>query len=235
MTENHFHTTPGIGRRVVFFPGDPPRSPVAGKPRAGLAASPSAQVLMAHTSMVEPTVSDLGSAGAHAARNALLEPGRGAGPGPLRRPRAHFIPALEQAAKVLVDARLTDTELSPATTAAHPHGSVRTPQRAFASLDESCSAYIHRRRLEEAATALTAPGSRPSVPEAAARRHFTDSGHSSALSRSSTERHRRNAYADQPVDSARLRLRPVHRRLRAGPAARAVLTAAARARRPAVS
>ncbi|MET9504190.1 hypothetical protein ABZY42_21135 [Streptomyces sp. NPDC006622] len=185
--------------------------------------------------MVQPTVSDLGSAGAHAARNALLEPAEGLVPDHSDDREPTFIPAPAQAAEDLVDARLKDAELSPATIAAHPYGSVRTPQRAFASLDESCSAYIHRRRPEEAAAALTAPGSRPSVSEAAARRHFTDSGHASALSRSSTERHRRNAHADQPVDSARLRLRPVHRRLRAGPAARAVLTAATWARRPAVS
>ncbi|MEU0205519.1 helix-turn-helix transcriptional regulator [Streptomyces canus] len=57
------------------------------------------------------------------------------------------------------------------------HISVRTLQRAFTSLDESFSAYIRRRRLEEAATALTAPGSPLSVSEAAARWHFTDSSH----------------------------------------------------------
>ncbi|MFF9090359.1 helix-turn-helix transcriptional regulator [Streptomyces sp. NPDC014991] len=55
--------------------------------------------------------------------------------------------------------------------------SVRTLQRAFASLDESFSAYIRRRRLEEAAEALTASGSQLSVSEAAALWHFTDSSH----------------------------------------------------------
>ncbi|MEU9229283.1 helix-turn-helix transcriptional regulator [Streptomyces massasporeus] len=52
-----------------------------------------------------------------------------------------------------------------------------TLQRAFASLDESFSAYIRRRRLEEAAEALTVTGSRLSVSEAAALWHFTDSSH----------------------------------------------------------
>lgn len=55
--------------------------------------------------------------------------------------------------------------------------SVRTLQRAFAGLDESLSAYIRRLRLEEAAAALTASGTRLSVSEAAALWHFTDSSH----------------------------------------------------------
>ncbi|MFD6997890.1 helix-turn-helix domain-containing protein [Streptomyces mirabilis] len=44
-------------------------------------------------------------------------------------------------------------------------------------MDESFSAYIRHRRLEEAATALPAPDSRLNVSEAAARWHFTDSSH----------------------------------------------------------
>ncbi|MGW1564362.1 helix-turn-helix transcriptional regulator [Streptomyces sp. NPDC002144] len=86
-----------------------------------------------------------------------------------------FIPALAQAAKDLVDTRLTDADLSPTTIAAHLHVSVRTLQRAFASLGESLSAYIRRPHLEEAATALTTPESRLTVSEPAALWHFTDS------------------------------------------------------------
>ncbi|MET8081498.1 helix-turn-helix domain-containing protein [Streptomyces sp. NPDC005303] len=177
VTENHFHTTPEIGRRVFFFPGDALRSLVAGKPRAGQATSPAAQILMAHTSMVQRTVSDLGQAGVHAARNALLELAKGLVLDDFDDSEPAFIPALAQAAKDLADARLTDAELSPAAIAARLHVSVRTLQRAFASLDESFSAYIRRRRLEEAAAALTASGSRLTVSEAAARWHFTDSSH----------------------------------------------------------
>ncbi|SHM84001.1 helix-turn-helix domain-containing protein [Actinacidiphila paucisporea] len=71
-----------------------------------------------------------------------------------------------------------DTYVSAGTAvAAHLHVSVRTLQRAFAGLDESFSAYIRSRRLEEAAEALTAAGSRLSVSEAAARWHFTDGSH----------------------------------------------------------
>ncbi|MET7694557.1 helix-turn-helix domain-containing protein [Streptomyces sp. NPDC005483] len=177
VTENHFHTTPEIGRRIFIFPGDVLRSLVARKPRTGRATSPAAQILMAHTTMVQRTVSDLGPAGVHAARNALLELAKGLVLDHFDDREPAFIPALAQAAMDLADVRLTDAELSPATIATHLHVSVRTLQRAFASLDESFSAYIRRRRLEEAAAALTAPESRLSVSEAAARWHFTDSSH----------------------------------------------------------
>jgi len=177
VTENHFHTTPEIGNRIFMFPGDALRSLVAGKPRAGQATSPAAQILMAHTSMVQRTVSDLSPVAAHASRNALLELARGLVLDHFDDHEPTFTPALAQAAKDLADARLTDAGLSPAAIAAHLHVSVRTLQRAFTSLDESFSAYIRRRRLEEAATALTAHGSRLTVSEAAARWHFTDSSH----------------------------------------------------------
>ncbi|MET7737649.1 helix-turn-helix domain-containing protein [Streptomyces sp. NPDC005402] len=177
VTENHFHTTPEIGNRIFIFPGDALRPLVAGKPRTGRATSPAAQILMAHTTMVQRTVSDLGPAAAHASRNALLELAKGLVLDHFDDREPTFTPALAQAARDLADARLTDAELSPATIAAHLHVSVRTLQRAFATLDESFSAYIRRRRLEEAAAALTVPGSRLTVSEAAARWHFTDSSH----------------------------------------------------------
>ncbi|MFG2953676.1 helix-turn-helix domain-containing protein [Streptomyces sp. NPDC048291] len=177
VAENHFRTTPVIGTRIFIFPGDALRPLVAGKPRAGQAASPAAQILMAHTSMVQRTVSGLSPAGAHASRNALLELARGLILDHFDDREPTFTPALAQAAKDLADARLTDAGLSPTAIAAQLHVSVRTLQRAFASLDESFSAYIRRRRLEEAAEALTASGSRLSVSEAAALWHFTDSSH----------------------------------------------------------
>ncbi|MFF7391187.1 helix-turn-helix domain-containing protein [Streptomyces scabiei] len=177
VTENHFHTTPEIGTRIFNFPGDALRSLVAGKPRAGQADSPAARILMSHASMVQRTASDLSPAGAYASRNALIELAKGLILDRFDDREPTFSPALAQAAKDLADARLTDADLSPATIAAHLHVSVRTLQRAFASLDESFSAYIRRRRLEAAAAALTAPGSRITGSEAAARWHFTDSSH----------------------------------------------------------
>ncbi|WP_210570818.1 helix-turn-helix domain-containing protein [Streptomyces sp. GESEQ-4] len=177
VTENHFHTTPEIGTRIFIFPGDALRHLVAGKPRIGRATSPAAQVLMAHTSMVQRVVSGLSPAGAHASRNAMLELAKGLVLDHFDDREPAFTPALAQAAKDLAEALLTEADLSPAAVAAHLHVSVRTLQRAFAGLDESFSAYIRRRRLEEAAAALTAPRSPLSISEAAARWHFTDSSH----------------------------------------------------------
>lgn len=195
VTENHFHTTPVIGTRIFIFPGDALRTLVAGKPRTGPATSPAAQILMAHTSMVQRTVSDLGPAGTHASRNALLELARGLVLDHFDDREPTFTPALAQAARNLADTRLTDAELSPTTIAGQLHVSVRTLQRAFATLDESFSAYIRRRRLEAAAEALTAPGSRLSVSEAAALWHFTDSSH--------FIRAFKNQYATTPAQFAR--------------------------------
>ncbi|MBW8481414.1 helix-turn-helix domain-containing protein [Actinomadura parmotrematis] len=175
--ENHFHTTPVIGTRIFIFPGDALRALVAGRPRAGRATSPAAQILMAHTSTVQQVVGGLSPAGAQASRNALLELVKGLLLDAFDDREPAFTPALAQAARNLADTRLTDAELSPAAIAAHLHVSVRTLQRAFAETDEPLSAYIRRRRLEEAAAALLAPGSRLSVTEAAARWQFTDSSH----------------------------------------------------------
>ncbi|MEU8874110.1 helix-turn-helix domain-containing protein [Streptomyces javensis] len=177
VTENHFHTTPEIGTRIFNFPGDTLRHLVTGKPRVGRATSPAARMLMAHGSMVQRTVNDLSPTGAHASRNALLELVKGLILDHFDDREPTFAPVLAQAARDLADARLTDADLSPAAVAAHLHVSVRTLQRAFASLDESFSAYIRRRRLEAAAEALTAPGPPLSVSEAAALWHFADSSH----------------------------------------------------------
>ncbi|MFJ4809572.1 helix-turn-helix domain-containing protein [Streptomyces longwoodensis] len=177
VQENHFHSTPESANRIFIFPGDALRSLVSGTPRAGQATSPAAQVLMAHTSMVQRTVGHLGPAAAHASRNALIELAKGLVLDHFDDREPAFTPALAQAARDLADTRLADADLSPATVAAHLHISPRTLQRAFARLEEPFSAYIRRRRLEEAATALTAPTSRLTVSEAAARWHFTDSSH----------------------------------------------------------
>ncbi|MEV6634899.1 helix-turn-helix transcriptional regulator [Actinoplanes sp. NPDC051470] len=53
---------------------------------------------------------------------------------------------------------------------------IRTLQRSFATTAEPLSAYIRRRRLEEATRLLLATPS-TTISEAAARWHFTDSSH----------------------------------------------------------
>ncbi|SNY72298.1 helix-turn-helix domain-containing protein [Paractinoplanes atraurantiacus] len=177
VAENHFHTTPGVGARIFIFPGDAMRPLVAGKPRLGRADSPAAQILMAHTTMVQRVATGLGPAAAEAARNALIELAKGLVLDHFDDREPVFAPALAQAAKDLADAHLTDADLSPAAVADRLHVSVRTLQRAFAALDESFAGYIRRRRLEEAAAALTHPASRLSVSQAAAIWQFTDSSH----------------------------------------------------------
>jgi AraC-like DNA-binding protein len=175
--ENHFRSTPSIGARIFVLPGDDLRPLVSGRPLAGRVASPGAQVLMAHAGMLQRTVGALGPAAARGARNALHELIRGLILDHFDDREPAFTPALAQAARELADARLSDADLSPATVAEHLHVSVRTLQRAFASLDESLAAYIRRRRLEEAARAFVVPGSRLTVSQAAARWHFTDGSH----------------------------------------------------------
>jgi AraC-like DNA-binding protein len=72
-----------------------------------------------------------------------------------------------------------DSDLSPAMLAGALHVSVRTLERAFASLGEGepAAAYIRRRRLEEARLALTAPSNRLTISELAAYWQFADSSH----------------------------------------------------------
>ncbi|MCO5970358.1 helix-turn-helix domain-containing protein [Actinoallomurus soli] len=177
VTENHFHSTPVIGARIFIFPGGDLRALVSGRPRTGQVASPSAQILMAHTSMLQRTLGGLGPAGADASRSALHELARGLILDHFDDREPTFVPALAQAAKDLADARLTDAELSSTTIPRQLHVSVRTLQRAVADLDEPFNAYVRRRRLEEAAEALIAPRSPLSVSQAAARWHFSDSSH----------------------------------------------------------
>ena len=86
-------------------------------------------------------------------------------------------PALTQAAKDLADSRLAEPELSAAMLARELNVSVRTLQRAFSSAGESVTAYIRRRRLEEARLALSVPSGRVSVTELAARWQFADGSH----------------------------------------------------------
>ncbi|MEU9831277.1 helix-turn-helix domain-containing protein [Streptosporangium sp. NPDC048047] len=177
VKENHFHSTPAIGTRMFVFPGEEFRRLVSGRPRVGRIASPTGRILMAHVDMLQRNVGGLGPDGAQASRNALHELVRGLILDRFDDREPAFTPALAQAARDLADARLTDAGLSSAMIAARLHVSVRTLQRAFAGLDESLTAYIRRRRLEEAAQALLAPVPRLNVSQVAAIWHFTDGSH----------------------------------------------------------
>ena len=149
---------------------------LGGRNVVGSARSAEARLLTAHANLLSQTAGDLTPAGLLAARDALLELVRGA----LRRefddaePRLAL--ALARAAMGLADSRLADPELSPASLARSLNVSVRTLQRAFTAAGESATAYIRRRRLEEARIEL-ASRRRPSISEVAARWQFADSSH----------------------------------------------------------
>ncbi len=85
--------------------------------------------------------------------------------------------AVAQAAKDIVDSRLTGPDLSPSMPARELSISVGTPHRVFAAAGESVGACF-RRRLEQARLRLlAAPRGRLSVSELAAHWQFADSSH----------------------------------------------------------
>ena len=135
------------------------------------------RLLVAHTNMIQKTVTGLGPAGVHAAHLVLIELTKAVVKGRFDDVEPQLAPALVQAARDLADSRLADSELSPTMLARQLNVSLRTLQRAFATTDESMTAYIRRRRLEEARLALTTPHSRLSVSKLAAHWQFADSSH----------------------------------------------------------
>ncbi|MEV1083399.1 helix-turn-helix domain-containing protein [Streptomyces sp. NPDC050211] len=153
--------TPLLGDRGITGPTD----------------SAEVRLLVAHTNMLHATIADLGPAGVHAAHSTLIELAKAVAVRRFDDVEPRLAPALAQAAKDLADSHLADPELSAAMLARELNVSVRTLQRAFAAADDSVSAYIRHRRLEEARLALTAPSGRPSVSELAAHWHFADSSH----------------------------------------------------------
>ncbi|WP_405167783.1 helix-turn-helix domain-containing protein [Nocardia sp. NBC_01499] len=135
------------------------------------------RLLLAHTSMVNATVTDLGPAGVRAAHDALIELAKAVATGRFDDAEPELGPALIHAAKIAADRRLADPELSVALLARELNVSVRTLQRAFTTAGESVTSYIRHRRLEEARFALTARSRPPSVAELAAHWQFSDSSH----------------------------------------------------------
>ncbi|QQM46459.1 helix-turn-helix domain-containing protein [Streptomyces liliifuscus] len=135
------------------------------------------RLLVAHTNMVHATMADLSPAGVHAAHSSLIELAKAVAQSRFDDMEPRLAPALAQAAKNLADSQLADPELSPTMLARELNVSVRTLQRAFATVGESVTAYIRHRRLEEARLALTAGPGRPSVSELAAHWQFADSSH----------------------------------------------------------
>ncbi|MFC4463810.1 helix-turn-helix domain-containing protein [Streptomyces xiangluensis] len=172
-----FEMAPHTTAQFLFLPSATLRRLLGNRTVIGLADSAEMRLLTAHTNMVHATMADLGPAGVHAAHSTLIELAKAVAVRRFDDVEPQLGPALTRAAKDLANSHLADPELSPTMLARELNVSVRTLQRAFATVGESVTAYIRHRRLEEARLALTAPSGRWSISEIAAHWHFTDSSH----------------------------------------------------------
>ncbi|MEU0506931.1 helix-turn-helix domain-containing protein [Nocardia sp. NPDC005998] len=191
----HFATTPHTTVQFLALPVAAFEPRLRNRSVIESADSAEMRVLLAHTSTVHATVTDLGPAGVHAAHGALLELAKAVVTGGFDDAEPELEPALIEAAKVLADSRLADPELSPAMLARELNVSVRTLQRAFTTAGESVATYIRHRRLDQARLALTARSRPPSVSELAAYWQFSDSSH--------FIRAFKNRYGQPPAEYAR--------------------------------
>lgn len=189
-------TLPGTTARAVVLPAAMIKLLLRDRNITGPAASAEARLLMAHASMVHATAPDLGADGMRAAQAAMIELAKAVARGRIDDTEPQLAPALAQAAKDRADALLAEPGLSPRMLARELGVSVRTLQRAFAESGEPVTAYIRRRRLEEARLALTAPSGRLTVTEIAAHWQFADASHFSRA----FKRH----YGRTPAEYARM-------------------------------
>jgi AraC family transcriptional regulator, positive regulator of tynA and feaB len=173
----HFQTLPHTAVMVLVLPSTVLKPLLGNRVVTGPANSAEVRLLTAHAGTVELTAPDLGQAGVAAAHGTLIELAKAVARGRFDDAEPLLAPALAQAAVELAERRLADSDLSPAMLAGALHVSVRTLERAFASLGEPAAAYIRRRRLEEARLALTAPSNRLTISELAAYWQFADSSH----------------------------------------------------------
>jgi AraC family transcriptional regulator, positive regulator of tynA and feaB len=169
-----FETAARTTARTVGLPLGAIDGQTGDAPITGPSTAPEARLLLAHASLLHDTIDDLTDAGVDAARNALIELARGVVHRYVDAAEPALAPALAGAARALADRWLTRADLTPTVLARELHVSVRTLSRAFAATGEPATAYIRRRRLEEALGALT--GGR-SVSEVAAHWQFADSSH----------------------------------------------------------
>ncbi|WP_042421065.1 helix-turn-helix domain-containing protein [Streptacidiphilus anmyonensis] len=173
----HFETAPGTTAKVLVLPSGVLAPLLGNRSLTGPADAAEVRLLAAHADMVHTTSGGLGPAGLRAAHSTLIELAKAVALGRFDDVEPRLAPALAQAAKDVADEMLADPELSATTLAHRLNVSVRTLHRAFAATEESVSAYIRRRRLEEARLALSTAHERLSVSELAAHWHFADSSH----------------------------------------------------------
>lgn len=172
-----FEMEPRTTAKVLILPASQLRPLIRDQAIVGSADSPELRLLTAYTKVVDETVNDLSAAGVRAARNSLIELVKGVLVQAFDDSEPRLAPAVVRAARDIADGRLTDPDLSPTVLARELNISVRSLHRAFARTEESVTAYIRRRRLEQARLELAVPVDRPSVTEIAARWRFADSSH----------------------------------------------------------
>ncbi|MET8871722.1 helix-turn-helix domain-containing protein [Nocardia sp. NPDC004604] len=174
----HFDTQPHTTAKIILgMPQTAIEPLLRNRTITGPADSAEIRLLVAHTNMVRETMADLSEAGERAAQNALVEFVKAVALGRFDDVEPQLTAALTQAAKDLANRRLADPDLSPTMLARELNVSIRTLQRAFASVGESVAAYIWHRRLEEARLALTTSPNLLSISELAAYWQFSDSSH----------------------------------------------------------
>lgn len=172
-----FETTAHIRTKFFALPAPELKPLLTNHIITGPVNSGEVRLLTAFSDLIHTTMSDLGVPGVKAARDTLVELAKAVAKGRFDDVEPRLAPALVQAAKEIADRRLADPELSTATLARALNVSTRTLQRAFATVDESVTAYIRSRRLEKARHALTLPSGRPSMSELAAHWQFADGSH----------------------------------------------------------
>lgn len=175
--KGHCATTPGTVARAIVLPAPLIKLLLGNRSVTGPADSAEARLLMAHAGMVQATAADLGPEGVQAAKAAMIELAKAVARGRIDDTEPQLASVLAQAAKDRADGMLADPGLSAEMLARELGVSVRTLQRAFTAAGEPVTAYIRRRRLEEARLALTVPSSRLSVTEIAAHWQFADASH----------------------------------------------------------
>ncbi|MFD4553911.1 helix-turn-helix domain-containing protein [Streptomyces sp. NPDC058469] len=172
-----FGIAPRTASQVLILPAGELRALMGDRHLGGQADAASLRILMAHVDTVSSVLDDLSPVGVQAARNAMVELVKGVLQGEVDADEPQFAGALADAARRIADGMLSEPEFSPRLLARELNVSPRTLYRAFAAQGEPLMAYVRRRRVERALQDLTAPGSRLSVTEAAARWAFADTSH----------------------------------------------------------
>jgi AraC-like DNA-binding protein len=170
-------TAPGTRARVTMLPSNLLRALPRDRVITGPTNAAEVRMLMAHTRMIQETVTDLGPAGVRAAHGAAIALVNAVAQGVVDGGEPYLASSLARAAMTLATRLLHEPELSSEVLARQLRVSRRTLQRAFAREGMSVAGYVRDQRLEAVRRALDAPHDRPSVTELAARWQFADSSH----------------------------------------------------------